>query len=237
MNIEMLDPKITRFMILSDGRSGTMMLTDTLDTLPFIHFFNLFAVNIERSEQYWNNWEKFQQKNVNGITHLGTTMHRVGDQWLSRFKGIDTKEFWGIVANKHEKVICLHRKNKLKQLLSRKVGYLIKSYKVSSPRKTNPEPVYINPNELDVYARELDQLREYIDAIYNDKIEIEFETMVNDWDTTISKVCSYLRIAQVDLKPVTHKQETRNLKESITNYDEVKNHLVETGRTDWIDDD
>ncbi|KKK69549.1 hypothetical protein LCGC14_2932930, partial [marine sediment metagenome] len=70
--------KAITFLLLSDTRSGTMMLTDALDERPCIKFYNLYASNPDNPKKYYDNWELFQDTEEKGITHRGTTMHRVG---------------------------------------------------------------------------------------------------------------------------------------------------------------
>lgn len=235
MKPEILNPMITRFLILSNARSGTMMLTDSLDESSAVTMFNLYAANVDKPHQYWINWELFQQKCLPKVTHVGTTMHRVGNGWIKRFKHIQVEKFWGEMQDHHEKVICLHRENVLRQFLSRKVGIVLKSYKVDKPRKEQPGPVQIDVEELERFAQDLEQLQDSIDYQFPGRLTVTYEQLADQWQETFRRVQVYLGLPVSAIGPVTVRQETRPLQEAIQNYSEVSTHLIANGSGQWLD--
>lgn len=234
MTPEIPDPRVTRFLILSDGRSGTMMLTDTLDESPKVKFFNLYGLNIERPERYWLNWELFQQQHADTVTHVGTTMHRVGDSWFARIQGMTFDLFWKMVRDRHDKAILLHRNNKLRQFLSRKVGQVLGSYHVSSPREKQPEPIPVDTVELADFVELVESLRERIDQYFPYRINVVYEDLADNWDATFPMIEDYLGMPRSGLQPVTFRQETRPLSEVIANYDDVAAWCRDNNH-DWTD--
>jgi len=224
------------FMILSDARSGTMLLTDSLDTREDTTFFNLYASNPDNKSGHYDNWLRFLHTSENGITHRGTTMHRVGDGWIDTLSPIPPGRFWSVVAANVDKCICLRRDNLLRRFLSIKVGVLLKSYKVDKPRDVDPGPVMVPMQELMEFIGSTRLLHEKIDGEFSGRIEIHYEDLAARWDETLLRIQTYLGMDVSEIQPVTFRQETRPLVESIQNYAEVKTYLSNQGLSHWLEE-
>lgn len=226
-----------RFLQLSDTRSGTMMLTDALDHhYSCLQFYNLYASNPDDSEGHQKLWEQFQQAKEEGITHKGTTMHRVGDGWIKTLSPTQPQQFWSMVRDHHDRWICLHRENLLRRFLSHKVGVVLKSYRVSKPRKKDPGSVVLPIQELLEFIGNTQILREKIDVYFPERLVLTYEQLVTDWNATILQVQEYLNLPLISVKPITYLQEKRPLREAIQNYDEVASYLSNRGCNEWLND-
>jgi len=223
-----------RFLLLSDARSGTMMLADAIDELSCVALHNLYAANPQNPKGSHRNWIEFQRKREEGITHKGTTMHRVGDGWVRTMSPIPVEVFWETVNRQHEKVICLHRENLLRRFLSQKVGVVLKSYGVHQPRTKDPGSIKLPLLELVEFIGATEILHEKIDVFFPDALIVTYEELDLLWESTIEKIAGYLQLPEVPRKQVTIKQETRPLIDAIENYREIAAYLTEQGLSHWL---
>ncbi len=223
-----------KFLLISDPRSGTMMLTDALNELPCVSFYNLYASNPNDPQAHHKNWEKFQRETSPGVTHKGTTMHRVGDGWINKLSPRSPETFWRVVAGNHDKYLCLHRDNLLRRFLSKKVGVILRSYGVHTPRTKDPGPVNISVQELMEFIGNTKILRDKIDQQFSGKLVVVYENLAANWKNEFSRVLEYLELPDTQVAPVTFCQETRPLAESIQNYEEISSYLSYQDLGDWL---
>jgi len=222
------------FLLLSDPRSGTMMLTDAIDELPCVKFYNIYASNPDNPRGHHLNWRSFQNSEEMGITHYGTTMHRVGDGWFKQLSHLSPEKFWEEMNERNEFQICLHRENLLRCFLSHKVGVLLRSYQVQQERKVDPGPARLPIQELMEFVGNTQLLQEKIDSFFPGRMNVSYEELDTAWDVTIKKIQNYLRLPFTNIQPVTIKQEKRPLKEAIENYDEIHSYLTNRGLDSWL---
>lgn len=223
-----------RFLILSDARSGTMLLTDAIDEHQCVKFYNLYASNPDNPKGHYDNWRAFQRQEEEGITHRGTTMHRVGDGWITTLGHTEPRHFWNDIAQQNRKCISLRRENLLRRLLSIKVGVLLKSYKVDRPRTEDPRPVLIPVQELMKFIGDTELLHERIDGHFPYRLEITYEQLAWDWPSTFWRIQEYLGLPQTGIEPVTFLQEKRPLAEAIQNYEEIEFYLTNQNLKEWL---
>lgn len=228
--------KQVKFLILSDPRSGTMMLTDSLDEDRRVKMFNLYASNPDNPAGYHRNWLRFQDKVEPRVTHRGTTMHRVGDGWIRNLSPLPPDQFWQTVRDRHDLHVCLHRENLLRRFLSRKVGVILRGYGVHAPRDKDPGPVRLPIQELMEFVGNTHLLQEQINQYFPDRLIVRYEDLATKWDLTFLAVQNYLGLPATGIEPVTIRQERRLLKVAIENYEEVKSYLTNKGWGHWLDD-
>jgi hypothetical protein len=212
-----------------------MMLTDTLSQYEQVRWFNLYASNPDAPSRYHRNWENYLREEPVGITHSGTTMHRVGDGWINTLSPIAPGDFWQVLSNRHDKWILLRRENLLRQYLSKLVGVVLRSYHVSEPRTVDPGPVRIPVQELLEFVGSVKSLHERIDCHFPEALCITYEELSGRWGDTFCRVQDYLGLPRMTTLPVTYRQETRPLRRAIENYDELALYLEHRGYEDWLD--
>ena len=227
-------PLPLRFLILSDPRSGTMMLADAIDEHPCVRLYNLYASNPDNPKIHHKNWEKFQQEIAPGVTHRGTTMHRVGDGWIKSLSPISSKDFWAMVADHHDKYVCLHRENILRRFLSKKVGVILRGYGVHSPREKDPGPIRISIQELMEFIEDTKMLWEKINHNFPDRLVVTYEKLSTDWNNKLRQIQAYLGLPQTEIQPVTYRQENRPLVNAIENYQEIYSYLSNRDLGSWL---
>lgn len=225
----------TTFLLLTTPRSGTMMLADALDELDCVALRNLYASNPDNPGQHHRNWGRWQKEKDSAITHRGTTMHRVGEGWISSLSPIPPNQFWGMLNTRHDYCICLRRKNILRQYLSQKVGVILRGYGVHTPRSKDPGPILIPITEFIEHARSLQHLEERVDAEFPDRLKINYEQLCSDWDGEILRIQGYIGLPPKQLSLVTIQQENRRLRDALLNYDEIAHYLERQGWEEWLD--
>lgn len=225
----------TRFLLLTTPRSGTMMLTDTLSTYDQVRWHNLYAANPDNPAGSYRAWESFQEVQEIGVTHRGTTMHKVGNGWIKNLSPIPLEEFWQVVHDRHDRWILLRRENLLRQYLSHQVGIVLRSYHVSKPRAKDPGPVRIQMQPFFDHVGSIELLQERIDPYFPGALRLSYEELSDNWAGSFRKVQDYLGIPRKDIPPVTFKQETRPLSEAIENYEDVKQYLIHRGYEHWTE--
>lgn len=229
-----------KFLLLTDPRSGTMMLTDSLSAAypSRLKWFNYYAVNPNNTVGHFTNWQAHLYTPPNNdTTYTGTTMHRVGDAWISALSPLRLDGFWLVMRGCHERWILLRRDNELRRYLSKLVGIVLRSYRVDSPRALDPGPVRIVVQELLEFIEASRQLQERIDSQFPGALKLTYRQLADDWSRTFAAVQEYLELPPVSIAPVTHRQEARPLSEAIENYDEVRSYLCNRGYERWFDED
>ena len=226
---------MTRFLHLTDPRSGTMMLTDTLTTAhPEIQWYNLYAANPDDPVGHHLNWENHL---AGPAKYAGTAMHRVADFWIRSMSPIPPKDFWKQLCSRHDRWILLHRENVLRQYLSIQVGVVLGSYHVAQPRAVDPGPVRIVIQEFLESLEAQVSLQKEIDKHFPlTRLQLTYEQLAEDWSATFRVVQQYLDLPVVDIPPVTCRQETRSLREAIQNYDEIRSYLSNRGYERWFNE-
>lgn len=222
-----------RFLLLTDPRSGTMMLTDTLSKHSQIKWFNLYASNPDNPRGHYKKLIDLQEDKSHKWT--GTTMHRVGDGWINSFSHIPPNKFWKEIYHRHDRWILLHRENILRQWISRQVGVILRSYKVSKPRSVDPGPIRIVIQEFMSYVAEMEGLRQKIDVNFLGALVLTYEELCDDWKENFLLIQKYLGLNPIITEPVTFKQESRPLHEVIENYEEIKSYLSNRGYGRWFE--
>ena len=226
-----------RFLLLSDARTGTMMLTDALDRHPDVSFFNFYAAPPGQATVHYNNWQRFQDNA--STTHRGTTMHRIPWTWIERFTNLAPDTFWDVMRQKHDRWLLLHRRNVLKQYLSYRLAAETGRRKVDKPRATEhePKPITMDLDKLGLFISSIMMQRQHVDKHFPSSLVLAYENMVGDWDGAINRVQEYLDLPLRALPQVTHKQETRLLRDAIANYHEVARWADFNGYANWIEED
>lgn len=136
--------------------------------------------------------------------------------------------------NKDIKVIHVKRKNLLRCYLSRQMAFLTGEWLKFNEKRSNKEipKIRINPGELENYFKKIEKQRRKTDLLFNrhEKIDVFYENLVKNKKESIKKVLEFLGVEDKKIKVETplKKQNTKNLRESISNYDELKEYFRKT---------
>ncbi len=233
-----------RFLSLSDSRSGTMMLNNMLEQHPAVRLHNLYSRDTEiqenRSANYHYSWKTFQwQELPQGVTHLGTTMHRVDHDWIRQWTAFSPSRYWAMLADSHSRTICLRRENLLRRFLSIKVGAKLYTLDVLTPResKGDPGPIVLPLVGFSEFVVETYRLHDEIDSQLPGRLDVTYEALARDPQGIITEVQEYLRLPVLNLPVVTFRQETRPLSMAVSNYySEIMDWCRTNGHSDWLEE-
>ncbi len=229
-----------RFLILTHQRSGSNLLTTTLNTHPHVVCDNeLF----HKKETYFGIGERsylvspwirairdfspdeFVDTYIYG-PHAGQ-VRAVGFKIFvthyqnARFKGAIDR----ILNSQQLSIVRLSRINKLDTILSEVVA--LKSGRWIARVEDTPvdQPVFIDPDYCLHKFLEFELEDKIFDEICENRnhISITYEELFANFDPTIQKVTDFLSVEAVPLYPIITKQrKNKTLEESITNYASLK---------------
>lgn len=140
-------------------------------------------------------------------------------------------------------VIHLKRRNILRTLISRKIAgiqdvWVVRSDRRSSSRKEQT-CISFTVDELNEGFR---QTREWEDAGHNKfrnhpLLSINYEDLINDRSTIFRELTEFLDVQDTQPKTNLKKQNHRSMKETITNYNQLKLAFVETEWASFFEED
>ncbi|MDJ0576561.1 MAG: sulfotransferase [Xenococcaceae cyanobacterium MO_234.B1] len=224
------------FIILSSPRSGTHMLKSSLDLHPNIichdEVFNPdygYASLRNMPEDEILQHFIFREYKPS-IKAVGFCLHRSD----AGFRG-NWQRLWNMLkGNSDLYVISLFRSNLLRRYLSFK--RMIKS-NVSSP-DSKSIAIELDKNELlKDFQKQRNKVEEFNQEFGEHRIlQVTYEQLCQDYSATIQGVQQFLEIPYVNLQPKTKKLETRSLKESIKNYEILKQDFSGTEWESFFED-
>jgi hypothetical protein len=142
-----------------------------------------------------------------------------------------------LIARKF-RVIHVSRDNLLRRFLSHKIARSTGVWDDTKGDNPTTLKVHITPWEL---LSDIRKVRKRANIVkmrlgYLPFLDISYEAICNDFPGTFSRVCDFLGVSYEDLKPGTFKQESRSLRQSITNYNQLKLVFTFTKYSRFFDD-
>ena len=226
------------FALIMDRRSGSTMLRNTLNQNP----------QIDCSDEIFNSYEAIDGAGWSGEIGYGATVE-VFWRWRRADRSPEVKavgtlihrwqaEFFpGLIQltrGLHTRFICIYRDNLLRQFLSEMIA-MNTSIWSSDPEfvKTLPK-MDISPEALRLFVATRISERAQ-DWTFQPRIEYSLENLFRGWDGITERLQHYIGVSPQPLIPTSKKQETRLLKDSIANYDEIAETVVNIGHSEWLD--
>jgi LPS sulfotransferase NodH len=222
--------KFQPFVITSLPRSGSFMLTTTLDSHPGIRCAGETLSRFQEAENqpYKNAAEVLMSRVYSPGSGIKAAGFKLLFQDAREGRFTDAREF---LVQLPVKVIHLRRRNLLKRYVSflhaEKTDVWILCDENERP---GTHRFKVDIDELIMSIK--DTLRSY------DKMDREFfschsltvwyEDLVNEYTREMNRIFSFLKVNSAETKPETIRQETRELSEIISNYDEIKAALANT---------
>lgn len=219
----------TKFIILSQGRTGSSLLQSLLDSHPQIlcegellmypvSFPNLYiksmAARQYQKEVAWG----FKVKPY----HLTGTQKRDLNKFICDFYA----EGW--------KIIRLERKDIFRQTISGIIGKYRNTWVITSENsKLNKTKIKIDTDQVIEWMEgKLKQKKwenEALDGLHY--LNISYEDDLDDSEnhqTTCDRICNHLKLPEKTIQTKLKKTTSRDLREEIENYDEVIERLKDT---------
>ncbi len=234
------------FFILTAPRSGSTVLTRTLDQHPQIFCAGeLFhpSGNIYHPEWHFKFWGKKKKKGfsrkifsafnfLNGqvfaTKHLKKFYAEKDKKQIRGFKMMmgHTKDFpaaWKFLYQEGYKIIVLIRENTFREALSsfraRKIGVFHSKENTELAEKK----VKINAQQLKKRIDELEAIKNNILKVSEgtNRIVITYEDFEN-WQEMLNKIFNFLQVDKIEMQPELRKVSSANWRDGVENYGEVE---------------
>lgn len=211
----------SKFVIFAQGRTGSTLLTSTLDTHPKVRCEDeILIVPRVRPMSFVENCARIADVSAFGF-HVKITQLLA---W-QRVKAVD--RFLASMENAGWKIIYLRRDNVLRHVISNIFAEAIGEYRlVDGQENKSPEQIALPLDRLEYEMRlrtELGQAeRKALKA--RNYFELVYERDLLDRDRqieTFGKLQSMIGVPHVELTPRLKKMVVKPLEELISNYDEV----------------
>ncbi|HXL57512.1 MAG TPA: sulfotransferase [Chitinophagaceae bacterium] len=246
------------FIIFTTQRSGSTVLTRTLDEHPEIFCAGeLFHENndIHHPEWHFPSWA-LSEKNrtlrkidriinypnlrLRAIPHIkkfykNTNKHEKARGFKLMITQMRAMPFlWNYLKQNNVKVIVLIRKNIFKTALSRLrkdetgVPHVTKAPPGNTKLRISPEKLLKRLHSLEKANRQLLNFSEGMD-----RIVLYYEDF-NQWNDMLNKVFNFLQVSNVTLQPVLSKLSTKDWREEVKNYSEIEKLMKQNNYTQYL---
>jgi hypothetical protein len=224
------------FLVLSSGRSGTQLLCNALNQHPditvspeilnFTHIGEYVLLTTTCRELV----TKWRESLPNRPKCVGTLVHR--DLYGKHTKG----DCWRDLKEMHSKVVGIYRENALRRYVSSQIAIQHQDWTCSRLRAVNPDKVIVPVRSLERSVQHDMRLREEGQRRFPDQLEVSYKELCQDWGGKMTEIQRYLGVPACSLPMRTFKQETRVLRDCISNFEEVATFLRGTDRDHWLED-
>lgn len=241
----------TRFVIITNGRTGSNYLVSLLLSHPEIYQYgevigesNLRRQNIHTkiracgSVRYVRNCyrKRFYKKAV-GVKILYYQFKKYyAEKW-----GVDDLQDVFTELREEPKILVIHlkRRNQLKTLVSMELARLTKEYVKREANDTNREVrVHLTPERCTSFFQDVNENEKYFDECFGShkKLEIYYEDLVTDTETICKKIMDFLQVKHCELKGNTFRQSQRPVSQHIQNFEELKQFFKSTPSAVFFED-
>lgn len=246
---------MTRFVILTTQRSGSTVLTRTLDEHPHIfcagEIFHESKANIHHAEWHFPNWKitggkqsklnklvNYPNLRLNAVKHI-RKFYSADDQVQAKgfklmYSHIKSAPFiWNYIAGNNIKVIVLIRKNTFLTALSRyrmeKSGTAHSKENVLSSSLSVPaQPLLQQTLQLQVVNEKLLSL-----ASLTDHLPVYYEEF-GDWTGLMKKVDAFLNVPFANVQPVLKKVGAGDWRTAVSNYREIEDVFASNNAAQYL---
>jgi hypothetical protein len=235
---------MTRFVILTTQRSGSTVLTRTLDEHPDIfcagELFHESKVGVHHPEWHFPNWKivggkqsklnkliNYPNLKLNAVRHLKRFYKDDGTAKAKGFKLMyshikSTPFIWNYITSNNIKVIVLIRSNTFKMALSR--------YRMEKTGTAHSKEVNTSASTITVPAQpllqqtlQLQNVNEKLLSLSQNtnRLVLHYEDFEN-WTSLMQNADEFLNVPFFDAKPVLKKVSRDDWKEEVKNHKEVE---------------
>lgn len=253
---------MTKFVILALPRTGSTMLSKSLNKHSEIlcdeeifHFS--FRKNSSRNQFKFFKIKLFSKK-INYVLNYPFTFFKIKnflntfytnrrkENYLARgfklmyYQTLYTPGLLTFLKENNVKVILLLRENIFKNAISdmraRQTGIYHKHQKTSGEKASKVQRFKVSISTLKKTMARIQHQKKQMEKILNDfdHLRLSYEKLTEQWNDSIKKVESFLNVADEPLEAVTSKLSTENLKEVISNYDDVEDWLELHGYAEFL---
>jgi len=218
-----------RFIVLSRSRTGSNLLISLLNSHPHIYAEGEIFAKLS-GRNYKEVLAKAFAKQPFHINAKGFKIfyyHPLDDRSCN---------IWDELQSLNDlHIIHLKRRNILRTLLSRKIAKIQNVWAVSSDRQhsnlcKDKVSTHFTVDELNKGFKQTREWEEVGDKMFRTHpvLSIDYEELVNDRTNTFRKVTEFLGVEYTQPKTELKKQNTKSMRETITNYDALKSAFFQT---------
>lgn len=218
----MVERKITNFILLFIGRTGSSYIIDMLNSHSDIIAERELLVPLTDSESEYNCLNSlYTKKREANISAVGFKT-KLTDVY-------DVKQFGRILDEFDTKIIYLYRDNIVKQTISR-----INRKRLHEDRQhhnlergDDKLPSFsIKPEEFEkwldeTYNRSI-EIHQYMHNVKRPQLRISYEDLLNNHDLVFKRIFDFIEVESKKMKSELIKNTSDNLKDVLINYDELK---------------
>ena len=228
------DKPYRKFIILSSPRSGTHMIRTTLRNHPDIAARSeLFNPDFQRDKPFGPDTPALEILNKyifrdypEHIQMVGFIIHRSGTPFG------DWPDLWPMLQNDRSiYVISLRRRNLLRRYLSYQV--------MRTFRGKPPQPLTFDPEVLKkdfIYQeKEIEAFDQQFEG--HPLIKVYYEDLCSEYHQTVKSVLKFLKVKRLKLWPDEKGKPIRKLRDSIANFDELKEYFSQTKWAPFFNDE
>ena len=225
----------TKFIIFGQGRSGSNLLVDLLNSHPDIHCDRepLNNQNVAQKNILLRSFiYRFPYRYIQ--FHLNKYAHKIYGFKLMIYQLVIFKKIKPKLFNRHWKIIYLKREDVLQQSLSAIIAKKTGLYMRTTADKHEDQRVfYVELQKLvnELFYRTRDLEREQVVLQGVDFLELVYEHDLEDskkWQATANRVFAYLGLKPVEVSASILKTNSLAHEKRISNYQEIIDHLKNT---------
>ncbi|MBD3322933.1 hypothetical protein GF339_00015 [candidate division KSB3 bacterium] len=229
--------KFRRFIVLSRSRTGSNLLVSLLNSHPNIHAEAEIFLRL--------NGRNYQDILTKAFARQPLYVKAKGFK-LFYYHPLDDKSsgIWNALASLDDLyVIHLKRRNILRTLISRKIAGIQGVWAVTSTEQHSAADkkdiaVTFTADELLEGFKQTRRWEQAGENIFRNHplISIDYEDLVDYRELTFYKVTEFLDVRYKQPKTKLKKQNTKSLRETVTNYEELKSAFLETEWQSFFDE-
>lgn len=224
--------QVTPYVILFIERDGSTYMTSLLMSHPHVQaIYERFAV--------------LKQKGASAQEQLAWAEDFYALPLISRksamgFKTklvdvLDLPGFTALLHRKNVRVIQMQRRNRVKAVISRinaaRLHEVSGNWNLYDEADRLP-PLVVDIAQFDQYLKERtaadDELDAYVDTLELPRHKIVYEDLLVDKERTLRELLDFLGVAQIPLQAKTLKNTRDDLREAVSNLDELQAHYAGT---------
>ena len=231
-------PQLVRFVILFPGRTGSTFLVSALDAHPDVEakgevLDGLRPKGVEAQRAWVERYLRGPAIGRSKAIGFKTKLRDVLDQ----------DAFTAAVERYNTRIIVLDRRNDVKHAVSRITARVLRDRTGRWNRYEGSEALGLLQIDADDFASRLsaveeekETIRSYVAGLDRPHLQIDYEDLCLDPPATFKKVFEYLGVRSVPVAGATLKNTSDDLREVISNFDEIRTAYVGTPYESMFDD-
>ena len=226
-----------RFILFGRGRSGTTVLVNLLNSLP----------HLQCEGEILHNYVPFPRLHVQGRSARSKASGYGGKILSYQIRDVqtalDAPDTFLQTLNQKDgfRILYLRRKNLLRHALSNIRARHEQFHRKQSERPQQRPALHVDPEHVVEWMDSSKALRDYEHRLLNGlpHLSLTYEEHLKDppsHQSTVDMVCEYLGIESAPVQTEYQKIAPRSLREGVSNYDVLAEHLATTEYAKYLEE-